>query len=33
MLKGMRGGQFFSFVVGAVACEVIVEDAEPHERW
>jgi hypothetical protein len=28
-----RGGYLSGFVVGAVACEVVVEDAELHERW
>ncbi len=29
----MRGGHLSGFVVGAVVGEVVVEDAEPHERW
>ncbi len=33
MLSCMRGGYFSDFVAGAVAGEVVVEDAELHERW
>jgi hypothetical protein len=33
MLSCMRGVYFSDFVVGAVVGDLVVDDAEVHERW